>query len=246
LTFTVRKIKNTGVALKSSAAQLAKRGFIAASECGENYPEENIRTMLDSNTPAERTLAVRIIRLKKLTGYTESLFSLLAGEQALYTKLELQETLAFFGTHAVPGLVKLLGSIGHNQHKVPDNVDTGKKSYPCCRDIAARILCLIGQGALPALREILKSGARRQKLEAIDAVGHISYNSGNHDCEDDIVALFSSDECDSLMRWKLVRALQGFNTLKSENLLKDFLAEETDAVMKNEIERSLSRMKARA
>jgi hypothetical protein len=169
----LHKSKIIGSKLKSSAAQLAKRGFVAASECGEDYSEENIRAMLDSDIPTARTLAVRSIRLRNLTGYTESLLSLLAGEQALYTKLELQETLAFFGTHAVPGLVNLLGSIGHNQHKVPDNVDTGKKSYPCCRDLAARTLCMIGPDALPALRDVLKSGTIKQKLEAIDAVGHI-------------------------------------------------------------------------
>jgi hypothetical protein len=48
------------------------------------------------------------------------------------------------------------------------------------------------------------------------------------------------------MRWKLVRALQGLNTFKSENLLKEFLTEETDDVMICEIKRSLSRMKKRA
>lgn len=231
--------------MKSNNEQLKNRGYAEETDLDDKISNEDAVTMLDSSAPSERTLAVRIIGRRKMSGYIDRLCGLLEKEKALYTKIELQKTLAEFGAAAVPCLVVLLGSIGSNQHTAPNNEDSGKTSYPLCRDIAARTLCMIGVEALPALKEVLQSGTRKQKLEALDAVGHISYNSGNVDCQDAVISMLAADDCDSLMKWKIIRALQGFSSERSENLLKEILADETDAVMIAEITTSISRMKKR-
>jgi hypothetical protein len=231
--------------MKSGIDQLQKRGFVPAHESSgrDAVPDSELDKMLSSPDPCGRTLAVRISGERGLSGYAEKLCGMLAVEKALYTKIELQNTIAGFGEHSIPFLVKLLGSIGSNQHRFPDSADTGKKSYPLCRDIAARTLCMIGPSALPALEEILESGTLAQKLEALDAIGHISFNHGQTRSETVVVRLLRTAENDRLMIWKIVRALQGFRTESAEKMLKEMLSVETDAVMGKEIETSLSRMK---
>jgi len=66
----------------------------------------------------------------------------------------------------------------------------------------------------------LHNGERRQILEAIDAIGFISYYKKDTSSLDDIINLIHKYKNDNLMIWKLIRALQSFKYKKVLNLLE--------------------------
>jgi hypothetical protein len=99
----------------------------------------------------------------------------LENEKKLYTKIALSEAIAEYGVLSLKYLIPLLGKIGKNQHKKLLWLISIKKSYPLPRDLAARTIIRIGEPTLPFLEEILVSGTYAQKIEVIDAIGHIVF-----------------------------------------------------------------------
>jgi hypothetical protein len=125
--------------MKSTKEQLTNRGFLPdnmPNEC-EHYTNIHLMEMLKSNDAQQRSIAARVIGLKKDPALIEALCDALKTETALYTKIELQNSLAEFGALSVSHLIELLGCIGSNQHKKINNDDLGKKTYPLARDLAA-------------------------------------------------------------------------------------------------------------
>jgi hypothetical protein len=77
-----------------------------------------------------------------------------------------------------------LGTIGKNRHNKIEIIDIHKKSYPLPRDIVGRILIRIGPQVFPELKRItLEDKNINQTMEAIDVIGHITWNYKNYEME---------------------------------------------------------------
>ncbi len=146
---------------------------------------------------------------------------------------------------AIPFLINHLGVIGKNQHKKINNDDLNKRTYPLSRDIAARVLCQIGPKALLSLKEVIKSGGYKQRLEAIDAIGHIAYHHDNGECEEELMELYRSKDCDDLMQWKIIKAMQSFKSERMQTELKEIIEKGNDEILIKEAKRSMDRIEER-
>ena len=233
--------------MKSTDHQLEERGFIPDEELikHKNISYNNIIVLLNSSKSSERTLGAKISGIKKDKPLLPLLCDLLSRENKLYTKIALSESIAEYGTDALEYLLPLLGKIGNNRHTKPALVDINKKSYPLPRDLAARIIIRIGETALPSLEKILVSGTYTQKVEAIDAIGHIAFNFNNTRSEESLHRLLNENNNDELIIWKIIRAFQSFCSIKTEELLNSIVDKSNNSILKEEARRSLRRMSMR-
>ena len=230
--------------MKSSAVQLASRGFLPDEAFAEyeNLSEEEAVLLTASAKPHERTAGIMLLARTGNTRYLPEFCRLLAAEKKLYTKLALCDALVRFGDNAIPFLLPLLGAIGGNQHKKAGLVDIGKTSFPLPRDIAARVLIRIGPSVLPFMKTILEEGSYAQKCEALDVIGHIAYHNYDDSCSDVLVREYQRSIADDLIRWKCVRAFQSFQSEAVKTILKNVLLSDPHPVIRKEAERSLERM----
>ncbi|MTI67366.1 MAG: hypothetical protein FH753_12330 [Firmicutes bacterium] len=83
-------------------------------------------------------------------------------------------------------------------------------------------MCNIGKPALKSLRKCLYHGEYIEILEAIDAIGYISYYENDFTYKYDIVELLNKYKNDDLMIWKLLRAFQSFKCNKVQDILKKY------------------------
>lgn len=226
--------------MKSTKEQLQRRGFVSKDEWCHfaNNSEDLLLEWIQSGCAKERSIAVRILSQQNKM-QPEKLVEMLTSESALYTKIEIQKALIKHGHTAIPYLVEKLGIIGKNQYQTICNKDLGKKTFPIARDIAARILCGIGPSAIPALNDVLINGEISKKLEAMDAIGYIAYHYDCYDSESLLLDLLEKNSDVLLLRWKIVRALQGFATINALNELFKQRENETEPILVAEIERSL-------
>jgi len=232
--------------MKSNSEQLCARGFLS----GEDYAgitgspfcvEESLRDV----DPQIRSGAARFAGDNPSQEYLPLLCRALQNERKLYTKIELCEALAKYGEAALDYLIPLLGKIGNNQHKVPESCDLGKKSYPLPRDIAARIIIRIGPCALPRLCSVIFSEKKPVILEAIEAIGHIAFTSGDQTSAKSLVELYHVNS-DELIEWKLIRAFQSFDGSEITQILEGICnAPDKNEILKNESRRSLRRIQER-
>lgn len=198
--------------MKSSKDQLKLRGYIEDKDLKlyHDFSKEELIERLNSKVAVNRTIAARSLIQYKDKDVLEILISRLEVEKKLYTKIALSETIGAYDGDACEELIKYLGGIGDNQHrKLPDQ-PFSKKNYPLPRDIIARTICKIGQPALKYLKDCLAYGEYKQVLEAIDAIGFISYYEKDNCCLYEIMLLLDTYKDDDLMVWKLLRSLQAF------------------------------------
>jgi hypothetical protein len=233
--------------MKSTERQLESRGFVTEETAAlfKDISLEEIEELLKSHKPCEVTLGAKVSAFVKHEQLLPLLCAALADEKKLYTKLAICEALAAYGESSLPYLIPLLGVIGNNQHKKAGLFDLNKKSFPLPRDIAARIIIRIGEPALPLLEDILVNGTYIQKAEAVDAIGQIAYNFKNLRSEHSLHNLFNAYSEDELICWKVIRALQSFNSCKTESLLKLIISESGNSIFTAEAERSMKQIQKR-
>lgn len=229
--------------MKSNSDQLVSRGFVdelTLSGLG-GYSLVKLEEMLKSDEPCDRTIAATGLGLQTNEKALELLILALVTEKKLYTKLAICKAIATFGGKASNRLIAYLGVIGNNQHKVLPLKLFMKKSYPLPRDIVARTLANIGVDALGDLMSCVVSENRTQVLEAIDAIGFISFYHNNDDAFELIIETFAVYEKDDLMIWKLLRCLQSFNQEKAKEILCFYCDSEIEALC-FEAKRSLNQL----
>lgn len=211
--------------MKSNEEQLKLRGYVDENELKSymDISKEELLGFLHSKDTTKRTIAARIIKKYKDISILKELISCLVVEKKLYTKIALSESIGDYGEEASCLLIKYLGKVGNNQYKDLPDKPFDKSNYPLPRDIISRTICKVGIPALKHLRECLYTGSYEQKLEAIDAIGFISFYEYNNSCQNDIIILMDKYINDDLMIWKLIRALQSFANIEVLNLLKKFM-----------------------
>jgi HEAT repeat protein len=232
--------------MKSSFKQLEDRGY-ANDDKIESYSSCNhheLIQLLKNGKAVERTIAAKILGNKKKIESLRYLCESLKTEKKLYVKIALCEAIEQYGKKSLTYLKPLIGVIGNNQHTQIKIVDIKKKSFPLPRDIVARIIIRIGCEALPFLEEILEQGTYKQKLEAIDAIGHIAFTSHDNRSDKLLIRIYTQNKADVLVKWKIVRAFQSFN---SEAIIKILKTEEESKIMelKKEARRSLLQIEKR-
>ena len=222
----------------NSAKDKDQRGFVVAGDEVSYLLKTNdeLLDMLKSQVAVERAIGARILG-RRGNEFAEFLLTALGSEQKLYTKIEICNSLVNFGEYSVTGLVKRLGKIGKNQHRIPAVEPFKKKSYPLPRDIAARTLIRIGPIALPALCEVLKADDPSKISEAIDAIGFICYSGGQDRYLRPLMDCYDTFKSNDLLRWKIIRAMSAFPA--SLAFLEVQLSIESNPAIKQEIERSI-------
>lgn len=211
--------------MKSNEEQLKSRGHVDENELKSymDLSKEELLGFLHSKDATKRTIAARIIKKYKDTSILKQLISSLVEEKKLYTKIALSESVGDYGEEASCLLIKYLGKVGNNQYKGLPDKPFDKSNYPLPRDIISRTICKVGIPALKYLRECLYKGSYEQILEAIDAIGFISFYKYDNSCLSDIIVLMDRYKDDNLMIWKLIRALQSFRNIEVIEMLMKYI-----------------------
>jgi len=220
------------------------RGYLSKEKLSR-YKEkdrEELEILLKSSIPLERTASINLLCETKKIQYLKEFSIMLQTEKKLYVKIALSDAIVNYGDEAVSFLVPLLGKIGNNHHRKISNPDLNEKSFPLPRDIAARILIRLGSSVLPSMIEIIKSGEKIQVLEALDVVGHVTWYSRDYSVEEILLNLYDVSSGDALMKWKIIRALQSFQSQRVIEFLENEQLNEKNDIIKKELIRSLNRV----
>ena len=231
--------------MASKLEQLRNRGFLTdgIEREFENVSFDEKIELLGSKVATERTLGARLLKGDKNEKVVECLIKALMAEEKLYPKIEICNVLSEMQEIAIKPLIKCLGKIGNNQHKIIPEEEFLKDSYPLPRDVASRTLIRIGKKAIPELLKQLKVEDKSRLSEVIDTVGYINFNSEPEDIYELLKSCYNRNNKEDLIKWKIIRAFSGIN--ESEDFLNNQYDEINNARLKKEIERSLRLIKKR-
>lgn len=194
--------------------------------------------LLHDDGAQTRTSAAKILGNRLCLPAIDPLCNQLCLETALYPKIAISDALGKIGEPALPALIKLIGKIGNNQHlQLPTDIFK-KWSYPLPRDIAVRTIIKAGPSALQYLNALLDAKNNSVLAEVIDAIGYISFYS--HDCSSfpRLMCLLNTE--DDIIKWKLLRACGAFPLKEAENVLREYLRENSIPALRWEAARSLA------
>jgi len=150
--------------------------------------------------------------------------------------------LGLIGQPAIPHLIELLGKIGTNQYRGLPQQGFYKKNYPLPRDLAARTLIKIDLPALKELQKVSLQMERERLLEAIDAMGYIAFYYKESSSEAVLLKTYDKYSTDPLIIWKLLRAFQGFSSIKVQGILEAVVLENPNPALRWEAIRSLGQL----
>lgn len=235
LAVTVRHINDTAI-VKCSQKDLEKRGFLKKGIESEYLTLSLIDKLelLKSNIPTERTLGARLLSQERHY-VADKLVYALKVEKKLYSKIEICKALVCHKNDSITLLIEELGKIGTNQHESIPDKEFCKVNYPLPRDIAGRTLANVGKSALPGLLSVLENSDKRQVSEAIDAIGFICFYDNQPQVFDKLKNCYIRNSKNSLICWKIVRAMSGF----SQSIL--FLSEQKALCRNERIRKEINR-----
>jgi len=231
--------------MRSKVLQLKSRGYLTEKEydiiINDCFDQSKAIVSFD---PVIRTAGYRFIKNKKNYHDLKELCACLRKEDKLYSKIELFACLESIGIKTLEYLDAMIGEIGNNRHKAIGNYDLGKKGYPLPRDIAARVIIRMGRDVLKYYKTRLENYEETKLLEIIDLIGHITYTTRDYVLEEDLIGLYRTKR-NELIRWKLIRAFQSFNSIKIIEILKNE-NENSNEIIRKEALRSMDRIKKRS
>jgi HEAT repeat protein len=221
-----------------------KRGYASEEEISLQFhkTDNELIELLKSKEAVKRTVAATILGQRKNSNLINVLCQALKTEKALYSKIAITEALGQLGGAAANELILLFGKIGKNQHRTPPEKLFEKWNYPLPRDIAARTITKIGETALNPILESIGKMSNYSLSEAIDAIGFISFYSGNKSAFHAILELLDLYKPDDLIVWKIIRCLQSFPSPDSEKILVHYLIHHKQPSIRWEAARSLAQI----
>jgi hypothetical protein len=231
--------------MKSNKQQLQNRGFIDDEDLLKytDFTEKQVSALLYTKEAYKRTIGIRLLSGYKSEKYIPVFCELLKNETKLYTKIELCNALEKYNEKVIPYLMPLLGIIGKNQHKEIEIIDINKKSYPLPRDIVGRILIRIGPKVFPELHKLIFENRNiNQITEAIEVIGHITWNYKDYSMEKTLVEYYNKNKSNEFIEWKIVRAFQSFNSIEIKEILDKIIGTHKNKVIIEEAKRSIKRI----
>ncbi len=230
--------------MKSSPEKLRSRGFVSDEDIVKYRYEDSstLEALTHDPLPWKRTVGIKLLGGAKKAEFLPLFLEILKKEKKLYTRIAVCEVLSEYGERALEYLIPELGKIGGNQHKAPVLVDLKKKSFPLPRDIVARIIIRMDPMILPKIVPVLIKGNRNQVSEAIDILGHMSFQKNEAENEALLFELLEKYKGDRLIEWKIIRAFQAFSSKRVEQLLHHVQASEKNEIFIQEAGRSLLRI----
>lgn len=234
--------------MRSTKEQLRNRGFAFEDDVTAyiNCGEDELLALLRDENAFKRTISVRLLSEHPKEEYIPLFCEMLSSGERLYTKLELQRVLKSYGEKSIPYLIPLLGTIGKNHHKKVELIDLDKKSYPCPRDIVGMILIRVGPSVFSELEKLLAEDTNlKQIYEAIDIIGHITWNYRDFSMEKPLLAYYAKHKDNEFIRWKIVRAFQSFHSTEIREILGNIIRTDHNQVIAEEAKRSIDRIENR-
>ena len=204
--------------------------------------DRDLILQLNSDRIQERTAAAVILGKRRCIQAIVPLCESLGKEKALYTRIGISAALGLIGQPAIPHLIELLGKIGTNQYRGLPQQGFYKKNYPLPRDLAARTLIKIDLPALKELQKVSLQMERERLLEAIDAMGYIAFYYKESSSEAVLLKTYDKYSTDPLIIWKLLRAFQGFSSIKVQGILEAVVLENPNPALRWEAIRSLGQL----
>ena len=192
-----------------------KRGKIEDRElnCYSSYSEIQLRELLRSNLPTERTIGATILGQRKVGNSVGDLCNALTREKALYPKIAICEALKSIGKESVEPLSSLIGIVGNNQETVLPEKYFKKKSYPLARDIAVRTIISIGRSAIHKIIELSSTNDKYLCSQIVDALGGLLHKTKDLRILGALIKIFEQNREDEFLLWKTIRA---FSAVESE------------------------------
>lgn len=212
----------------------------------ESFSNDYLIGLLEDTDARVRTAAATVLGERKSLEAINSLCKKLVKEKALYSKIAISEALGNIGVQALPEMTKYIGKIGKNQHKeLPEEIFK-KWNYPLPRDIVIRTVVKMGKLALSELRNTLLKADSNVTAEVIDAIGHISFYTKDHNSLDILIeTLYKYEQAmDTVVVWKVLRALQAFPQQVSLKVLRKYFLDSNDPQLRWEAARSLGQLGA--
>jgi len=232
--------------MKSSDEQLKNRGYATIEDINKyvDLNENELLELLKSKEYHKRTIAINLLSNKnQLDNDMINLFcNMLLHENKLYTKMELCNALSKASVKSAKIMVNYLGVIGRNQYKELPDKEFNKKNYPLPRDIIARTLAHMGVDVLLELIKTLKTRNIIAIRDAIDSIGFICFynpNAYSKNVLDDLRSCFNEYIEDDIIRWKVVRAFESFNSRISIEMLNHIKENDEKEIIRIEAKRSL-------
>jgi hypothetical protein len=200
---------------------------------------------LTSVSAQARTSVARILGHRRCLKAIVPLCGCLKKEMALYARISMSEALGEIGEGALPHLISLLGQVGKNQYKELPVKGFYKRNYPLPRDIVARTIVKVGAPALSSLEGVVVGSDRECVLEAVDAIGYISFYEKTTRSASVLMAVYQACGDDPLLMWKVLRAFQAFSSEEVVAVLEAVIRESAYPVLRWEAVRSLGQQRRR-
>lgn len=239
--------------MKSSKLDLQKRGMASEDDIIKYSVLDNAELFknINSNNAIARTCAIRILVQRYTidsTKFVDALLKRLSIEKALYTKIEICNSLENGNENTAKLMIEYLGNIGNNQYKVvPDKVSQ-KISYPLPRDIIARTLGKMNPQILNNMWIVLENNNQNQISEILDAIGFMIFYNNQFATLDNLIKIkkvidkYSNNE---LIIWKCALCLSAFPIKESIDMLEEIKVINKNRTIILECERSLKLIKNR-
>lgn len=210
----------------SSRAMLESRGYIDHLDISHYSKEKKPNlTLLSSTAAIDRSIAAKMLGYHLGQRSTmEALLLQLDKEKALYTRLEICNTMRQGNATCAKLMISYLGKIGNNQHLALPKRISNKSSFPLPRDIIARTLGRMDKRMIRILIHALPATSLAQRRELIDAIGYLCSHQ-EVDRERVFQSLYTLQQTndDPIITWKLMyvyRLLKPCSILALESIPK--------------------------
>jgi HEAT repeat protein len=190
----------------------------------EHESDESLIHLLRYADAQIRTSAATLLGRRTCRAAIPQLCEGICNETAIYARLAMSEALGAIGEPALPELTARIGTVGHNQHQTLPTALFKKWNYPLPRDLVVRTIVKIGTVALPSLIKHLQTCTDHRIIsEVIDAIGYLSFYSGDHQAFDACIKAYATYSMHVVIMWKLIRAFQAFPAEETVGYLKEVL-----------------------
>ncbi|MFA9375266.1 MAG: hypothetical protein ACERKZ_00790 [Lachnotalea sp.] len=231
--------------MKSSKESLKSRGMFEDCDLAKfkYMTKEMLLEYINSEIPHIRSSAIHeLMKRFKDNATITMILERLKVESALYTRLEICNSLEQGDDNVAKQMIDYLGMIGENQYiKLPDKVSK-KISYPLPRDIIARSLGRMNPTILPVLLSVLESEEEQKIMEVMDAIGYLLFYNEHLATSQNIIFILNAINQfrdNQVIVWKTTTCLSAFSLKESISKLNQIKIEYHNSVIAKEAERSL-------